>query len=260
MKKDSILTYDGSFEGFLTCVFQTFEQKLNVAAIYTEDNVQQDFFSLPELVITDLKKASRVKQALRAQLDSSGRRQLYFSFLSELPGIELLLLQYIQLVFNTKDFSPADYGNPVILQVSQTAKMVSREKHRMEAFVRFMLTKDEIYFAHIEPDFNVLPLILPHFESRYADQKWIIYDLKRKFGLFYNLQETNYISLEISSQIFEKNHQSSIYSVSELQFQELWQQYFKSTNIKSRKNLKLHKQHVPKRYWKYLTEKSSLHN
>ena len=260
MKKDSIFAYDGSFEGFLTCVFQTFEQKLNVTAIYTEDNVQQDFFSLPELIITDLKKASRVKQALKTKLDSGGRRQLYFSFLSELPGIELLLLQYIQLVFNTRDFSSADYGDPVILKVSQTAKMVSREKHRMEAFVRFMLTKDEIYFAHIEPDFNVLPLILPHFESRYADQKWIIYDLKRKFGLFYNLQETNYISLDISTRVFEKNYQSSIYSVSELQFQELWQQYFKSTNIKSRKNLKLHKQHVPKRYWKYLTEKSSLHN
>ena len=80
MKKDSILAYDGTFEGFLTCVFQTFEQKLNVTAIYTEDNIQQDFFSLPEPVITDLKKASRVKQALKTKLDSGSRRQLYFSF------------------------------------------------------------------------------------------------------------------------------------------------------------------------------------
>ena len=37
-------------------------------------------------------------------------------------------------------------------------------------------------------------------------------------------------------------------------------EYFKSTNIKSRKNMKLHLQHVPKRYWKYLTEKSSWQN
>lgn len=260
MKKDTILTYDGSFEGFLTCVFQAFDQKLNVTAIYTGDDIQQDFFSLPEVVITDIEKASRVKKSLASKLDRRGRRQMYFSFLSELPGMELLLLQYSQLVFTSKKFSPGDFGNPVILKVSQTAKMVSREKHRMEAFVRFMLTKDKIYFAHIEPDFNVLPLILPHFESRYADQKWIIYDLKRKFGLFYNLQETNYISLDISERVFEKNYQSSIFSASEMEFQELWKQYFKSTNIKSRKNMKLHKQHVPKRYWKYLTEKSSLHN
>ena len=260
MKKDTLLQYDGSFDGFLTCVFQAFEQKLSVTAIYTGDEIQQDFFSLPEIIITDVEKASRVKKALEAKLDPGGRRQLYFSFLSELPGMELLLLQYLQLVFSSKQFSSGDYGNPIILKVSQTSKMVSREKHRMEAFVRFMLTKDEIYFAHIEPDFNVLPLILTHFESRYADQKWIIYDLKRKYGLFYNLQETNYISLDIPTRIFEKKYQSSIYSTSEMEFQELWKQYFKSTNIKSRKNMKLHQQHVPKRYWKYLTEKSSLHN
>ncbi|MGK4566274.1 DUF4130 domain-containing protein [Flavobacterium sp. 3HN19-14] len=35
----------------------------------------------------------------------------------------------------------------------------------------------------------------------------------------------------------------------------LWNDYFKSTNIPARKNMKLHLQHVPKRYWKYLTEK-----
>ncbi len=35
----------------------------------------------------------------------------------------------------------------------------------------------------------------------------------------------------------------------------LWKDYFKNTNIKERKNLKLHIQHVPKRYWRYLTEK-----
>ncbi|TXD94923.1 DUF4130 domain-containing protein [Gillisia hiemivivida] len=30
--------------------------------------------------------------------------------------------------------------------------------------------------------------------------------------------------------------------------------------MKSRKNMKLHLQHVPKRYWKYLTEKSTWPN
>ncbi len=260
MKKDAILIYDGSFDGFLTCVFQTFEQQLSVVAIYTEDAAQPGLFSIPEIVVTNFQKAERVKKGLQEKLDPGGRRQIYFSFLSELPGIELLLLEYIKLIFTDNNFSSRDFGNPLILRISQTAKMVSREKHRMEAFVRFMLTKDEIYFSHIEPDFNVLPLILPHFESRYADQKWLIYDLKRKYGLFYNLHETNYISLDISGEIFNKNYQASVYSASEMEFQELWKQYFNSTNIKSRKNLKLHRQHVPKRYWKYLSEKSSLHN
>ena len=38
----------------------------------------------------------------------------------------------------------------------------------------------------------------------------------------------------------------------EKEFQQLWKTYFKSTNIESRQNLKLHLKHVLKRYWKYL--------
>ena len=41
----------------------------------------------------------------------------------------------------------------------------------MLAFVRFELLQDEVYFAKIEPDFNVLPLFRKHFKERYADQK-----------------------------------------------------------------------------------------
>jgi len=38
-------------------------------------------------------------------------------------------------------------------------------------------------------------------------------------------------------------------------YQQLWQQYFKSVNIGARKNTRLHIQHMPKRYWKFLPEK-----
>lgn len=260
MKKESILIYDGSFDGFLSCVFTVFEQKLNITSIHSYSEIQQGFFSVPEEIITDPEKAERVNQGLQIKLSSQARNQLYFAFLSELPEIEMILLKYIKKVFLNQKFNSSDYGEPVILKISQIAKKVSREKHRMEAFVRFKLTKDQIFFAHIEPDFNVLPLILPHFETRFADQEWIIYDLKRKFGLHYNLEKTSFITMDLSEEIFKEPSQSMIYSSSEKEFQDLWKQYFLSTNIKSRKNMKLHLQHVPKRYWKYLNEKISLQN
>ncbi len=259
MEKGSTLIYDGTLDGFFTLVFAVFEQKLKVTAIYTEAGVQQDFFSEPEIVISDTEKAQRVKAGMEKYISAKGRRALYFSFLSEQAGIELLMLQYLQQAFKKENFSETDFGNPVVLKITQVAKMVSREKHRMEAFVRFMLTKDQIYFAQIMPDFNVLPLILPHFESRYADQKWMIYDLNRKYGLYYDLQTTRYMTLDLSDDLREGKN-GTFFDPAEIEFQQLWQQYFKSTNIKSRKNMKLHLQHVPKRYWKLLTEKSALPN
>lgn len=260
MKEMLNLGYDGSYDGFLTCVFQVFEQDLDVHNITLKSLMQASIFGNTEVVVTDIEKSKRVKLGLKKRVSATGNRQIYYAFLSEIGGIEMDLLKYIQLAFREKKFSEKDFGNQIVLKITQTAKHVHREKHRMEAFVRFQLTRDEIFFATIEPDFNVLPIILKHFETRYADQKWIIYDLKRNFGLFYNLKETSYINFDFKSNEHLKSNNPSIYSASELDFQKLWQEYFKSTNIKSRKNTKLHLQHVPKRYWKYLTEKSTWQN
>lgn len=259
IKGNSILFYDGSFDGLLTVIFTAFEQKLEVTGIFPEQEVQQDFFSTPEFVATDLTKAERVRNGLSKKITASGFRQVYFSFLSELRNIELKIYQYCRQAFTIPEFSSKDYGNPLVLEIAQTAKKVGREKHRMEAFVRFRLTKDNIYFAEIEPDFHVLPVILKHFESRYADQKWLIYDVKRKIGIYYDLDTTEYVNFE-NYQI-DKNSEGnlSIFDKSESDFQLLWQNYFNSVNIQSRKNTKLHLQHVPKRYWKYLSEKRPLH-
>ncbi|MDR1181486.1 MAG: DUF4130 domain-containing protein, partial [Bacteroidales bacterium] len=41
----------------------------------------------------------------------------------------------------------------------------------------------------------------------------------------------------------------------ECYFQATWKQYLQSISIKERKNPNLQRQHMPKRFWKYLTEK-----
>ena len=88
----------------------------------------------------------------------------------------------MKTTFNAQKTPSGDFGNPTVLKIAQAAKMVGREKHRMEAFVRFHRIDQEIYYANVEPDFNVLPLISNHFQKRYADQKWVIYDLNRNYG------------------------------------------------------------------------------
>ncbi|MCM4158578.1 DNA metabolism protein [Antarcticibacterium flavum] len=253
------LVYDGSLEGLFCCIFAAFEQKLKVDSIYTRDNLQPNMFSPPEEIYTDSLKAERVKSGLIRILGVQEFRRLYFAFQSEVPGMEMKILEFAQMAFTKKNFSPKDYGEPAILWVAKTAKMVSREKHRMEAFVRFKLTADEIYFAQIEPDFNVLPLIRKHFESRYADQKWLIFDKKRNYGIFFDLETTNFITFDNCEFSNEDALNDSVFDATEIEFEDLWQNYFNSTNIKSRKNLKLHNRHIPRRYWKYLSEKKPLH-
>lgn len=242
------LVYDGSWTGFLTAVFEVYEFKLKDAVIHSSINLQPAMFGKSKTVLSDQVKAKRVWFGLQAKLTSRGLGDIYSSYLSELPDIENQLLAFIQLSIKMKGAEKA-YGDPAVLKVAQVAKMVHREKHRMEAFIRFELTTDNIYYAHIEPDFNVIPLLTHHFKNRYADQQWLIYDVKRKYGIFYNLATVEEVYLE-----FNENAES-MFCESEALYQTLWKDYFKHVNIASRKNTALHLRHVPRRYWKHLTEK-----
>src|SRR5690606_23050391 len=194
---------------------------------------------------------------LSKKLSRQGVRDIYYAFLSEIEGIEVLLFDYILKVFSTDKHIETDFSDPTILKISKIVKQVGREKHRMEAFVRFKLTKDDWYFANIEPDFDVLPLIAKHFKERYADQRWMIYDIKRQYALCYNLDTVEFMTMEFNKALDFTKNDGAFFAKEELEFQELWKNYFNSSNIKSRKNLQLHMKHVPKRYWKYLSEKQN---
>ena len=59
----------------------------------------------------------------------------------------------------------------------RAAKAVSREKHKMKAFVRFRQVADAqgaVYIAWFEPEHDVLPQVAPFFVRRFAGMRWSI--------------------------------------------------------------------------------------
>ena len=247
------LIYDGSFEGLLTAVFEVYERRLLYVNLQKGEWHSKALFDEVILVVTDNSKANRVLKGLKQKLSVMGLQRLYAAHLAEIDGEDNMLLGYIRYVFDAGQNIEEDYGNKYVMRVSEIIRMVRRERHRMEAFIRFQKLKDETFYAAIEPDFNVLPLLIKHFKDRYADQRWIIYDIKRKYGVYYDLHDTQYVSLNFSD--VKVANVVSAYTEDEDLYQLLWKNYFKSVNIPARKNTKLHLMHVPKRYWKHLTEK-----
>ncbi|MGN6401543.1 MAG: TIGR03915 family putative DNA repair protein [Flavisolibacter sp.] len=244
--------YDGTFEGLLTAVFEVYEYKITQPKIRKGNVAEGSLFGDVHIVKTNGEKAKRVIAKLEQKISRTAMSQLYKSFLSGLIDIENVLLHYVQYVIGAKHGAENDYGHPDVLMVQQTSRKVHREKHRMEAFIRFQLTKDELYYAIIQPDYNVLPLVANHFEERYADQRWLIYDCRRKYGLYYDLRAVSEVMIQFNE---GSSEEENVYDEKESLYQQLWKQYFDSVNIKARRNMKLHIQHVPKRYWKYLIEK-----
>lgn len=246
--------YDGSWIGLLTLIFEAYEYKLTLEKVLKGEALyQHHLFGTVHRAYTDEEKAERVRKGLVKCVGSEGLGELYRAFLSEQEGVELLILRLVQLYLRSSSRVRHNYAHEDVLRLKQINKSVSRERHRFKAFVRFRLLQGDLYYAHIEPDFNILPLIAKHFKDRYADQRWLIYDLRRNYGIFYEIgAEVIEVQLDHAAQFV---HDQSICAEGEELYDDLWKRYFKSTNITERKNTKLHVQHVPKRYWKYLNEK-----
>jgi len=265
----SIVLYEPSFEGWLSAVFYVYANKLQ-----NDDSLQliaQDCY-IPSLiaqatsVTTDEDNAERVLIKLNKLLGRSGMRNILWGFLSEKDNIGTTLFQVVKYAIDYPSrHIMEDLGNLNVLELVQTVKSVGREKHRMEAFVRFEHTTDDIYFARVEPDFNVLPLIGEHFRQRYQDQHWAIYDLSRGYGIYYDKSQSTPkrpAALQTITDLDDAvlRNPASIHSEDEQRYQKFWQGYFTNVNIKERKNPRLHKQYLPQRYWKYLSEKQVLPN
>ncbi|WP_298150444.1 TIGR03915 family putative DNA repair protein [Flavobacterium sp.] len=250
----TIFLFDGSFEGLLSAVFEYYETKPGTVQLVCSQHYQPGIIDIPVDIVSDRKKADRVWQGLRKKISADWVSRFYKSYFAETPEVFQHLFDFCVYIFDHPKGAEQNYGNPSVIAISKTDRSVNREKHRMKAFIRFQETTDGIFYAPIEPDFNVLPLIATFFKNRYADQQWIIYDLKRNYGLFYDLEDVTEIRMEYKP-ILNTQSVSELLHGKENLYSVLWQDYFKSTNIPARKNMKLHLQHVPKRYWKYLTEK-----
>ncbi|HEY1193227.1 TIGR03915 family putative DNA repair protein [Flavobacterium sp.] len=250
-----LVIYDGTFEGWLTAVFEIYEYKFKDVVFAKDEFSNALLFSKNHIVETDETKANRVLKGLKQRLSQNGITNIYNAFFSELPQIEESLFRFATYVFSSSINVEGDLSNNDVLNIQKAAHLTGKESHRMKAFVRFKLTKDNLYYAIVEPDCNVLPLIQKHFKNRYADQRWLIYDTKRKYGIYYDLENVSTVQLTFDSNPSSSKFLAEISDEGEEFFQNLWRNYFKSVNIESRKNTKLHVQHMPKRYWKHLTEK-----
>jgi probable DNA metabolism protein len=268
------LLYDGSLNGLMTAIFTIYDRKIKLPIIALDSREQNHLFEGTELVITDPDKAQRVWKRFNSLCEHQDSHQVYCAFLSEIIGIENTIYEYLKMTFTAQKAPGGNNANATVLKITQAAKMVNHERQRMETLVRFHLIDEETYYANIEPDFNVLPLIANHFKDHYPNQKWVVYDLKRNFGISYDLKTVQEVQIDFKKARSQggvvptsaSENKSNVDSSSsfrsstalrtnsnEINYKDLWNQYFNSTHIKSRKNLKLHLQYVPERCWKYLS-------
>ncbi|MDR2947968.1 MAG: TIGR03915 family putative DNA repair protein [Prevotella sp.] len=250
-----VFFYDKTFEGLLTAVFDAYSRKTFPDRLLGIGEIAPMFMTEEYTVTTAEDKSARVWKSLENKMSKLARNMLTYTWLSEAEGSDELLFRYIKKTFDSKVSIETNFADIDVLEVHQLAKKVSHEKHYIIQFVRFQKAADDIFFAPISPQYNALPLAVEHFKDRFSDQKWVIYDIKRKYGYYYDLDTMVEMTLDNDEHLLSGKLDEKLMADDEKLFQELWKGYFKSMTIKERINLKLQRQHMPRRFWKYLTEK-----
>lgn len=248
------IDYDGSFDGLLSAVFWIYQHKIPLAQCQLGFECStSDLFAQQQHVATHLPHAQRVFERLQRRLGQSGMRRLLFGFLSQHNDMPNVFLRIVDKILHAESGKNPllDYTDLDIVQWAQWEKAVSHERHFVTAFVRFEALQNGLWLAQIEPKYDVLPLAAPHFQKRYPEMPWAIYDVQRGYGIFCQDKKTHIIHE------LDLNQPEAQLSEHEKRYQQLWQQYFASTNIESRRNMHLQRKQMPERYWRYLTEKQA---
>ena len=255
----NIFSFDNTFEGLLTLVFDCYNRKQFPDEILSGEGSQSVLFGSTVDITTDDRKAERVWKGIVSHSSEDNAHRIYRVFLAGLSDTPMLLVKYIRLVIDSTKNEETNFSLPVVVEINKLHQKVCREAQRIHMFTRFQKTVEGSYYASFAPMYNVLPLCIPHFRDRFADQSWVIYDLKRNYGFLYDLKTVSRVvfgDLKVNSQNGQLH--ASLLAEDEKLFQKLWKQYFRSICIEERRNDKVHRQHLPKRFWKYLPEKGVL--
>ncbi len=197
---ERILVYDHSFNGFLSAVYKAFYEKLELTDIRSVKNTQGALFSESVRVRTNEIHAKKVWYALQKK-NHSAVKTVYFAFLSESYGIEMLLYRYIRHLFSKSGDSNMYINSELLSKIDHMSGLVGREKQRIESELELQSGQTNLRLAYIEPAFNVLPLISKYFKSQVKDHPWIIFDLRRKYGLYCNDHGVQMISSQFMDRI-----------------------------------------------------------
>ena len=251
----TIFFYNKTFEGLLSAVFDAFQMKVFPDKLLPEGDIPLLFTDTTHTVTSNTAHANRVWQGIQKKLEKKACNMLIYVWLSELKGSDELLFRYVCKTFATTQKIQYNFGDADVLEVQKIARKVAHEAQYIKQFIRFQKAADDIFFAPVRPLFNALPLTINHFTDRFSDQQWVVYDLQRKYGYYYDLHTTQEITFTDDDHVLSGKLDEALMATDEKLFQNLWKSYFKALAIKERINPQLHKKNMPVRFWSLLTEK-----
>jgi probable DNA metabolism protein len=239
-----VYCYDGSFEGLICCVFESYDKK-EIPMDIMADDAQLPWLLNMRRIATDEARTKRVLTAVQKKIGREALEMVRDAYLTCHPRKEMLILQFVRLGFRCGPSTVNRLADAPVHTLNTAVQHLKHEAHLYTGFTRFSELNGTLV-AEIEPKNFVLPLLTRHFCERYPHEQYLIYDKTHGMILMYQGGRTLICSVDSFTPLNPGKE--------EMRFRTLWRLFYDTIEIKERHNPRCRMSHMPKRYWRYMTE------
>mgnify|MGYP000883470229 FL=1 len=128
----NVFSYDNTFEGFLTLVFECYFRKQFPDEILSGEGSQGVLFASGVEVVTDESKAERVWNGIVRKSSEDNGHRIYRVFLSEQSETPMLLMKYVRLIIDSDKNEETNFSMPIVVEFNKLHQKVCREAQRIQ--------------------------------------------------------------------------------------------------------------------------------
>lgn len=249
--QDVAYLHDGSLEGLLSAVFLAYERHEQPTDMVPEavwqQRLGQSFIQVP----TDYQRANRVRQGIARKAGREAVSATIKASTCDDYDTGMIVYRFVRYVMALPAFQRSmpvldELANPVVADLQRLAKHAMNESERLRQFVRFSQLENGVWYAKVNPNASVVPLIMGYFAARLNDQPFMIYDEVHHLAGVYDGRGWQLVQDDVINVPPATDH--------DLLMQRAWQCFYDTLSVDARYNPELRRHFMPVRLWRNLTE------
>ena len=249
--EDVAYLYDDTLEGLLSAVFLAYERHEVPLDVVPSERFEPRLGQSAIAVETDFARAERVR---RGVVRICGRRAftaIMRASTCDDPDTGTIIYRFVRYAMarpSNRHSHPIldELTTPEVVDLHRLEKHAINECEKMRQFVRFSHLENGIWFARVNPNASVVPLVMGHFTGRFNDQPFIIYDEAHEIAGVYDGFTWELVRGQAAN-VPEA-------TARDRQIQDAWKRFYDVLSIDARYNPELRRHFMPVRFWKNLTE------
>ena len=237
-------SYDGSFSGFLCCVFVSWRRRGIPCAVCRDDAGELPLFAVRR-VRGEAEKAAWTADFIREKAGEDVLAFLRRAFLTSLAEKELCMLRFLPLACEKGPAVLDMLADERVFTLYKAVLRRSKEAEKYRGFLRFSQYRG-VLLAAIAPENFILCSLGRHFKERLPNERFLIYDRAHQSAFVYSGgQERLFKAGDFTPPEFDEEEKA---------YRRLWRIFYDNIAVGDRENQRARASRLPKRYRSEMTE------